>query len=120
MAMTDFKSVDEYINSRPEAERGVLEQVRAAIRKTLPKAEETISYQMPAYRLNGRVVIYFAGWQKHFSLYPATGGLVPAFKKELANYEISKGTIRCPLDKRVPVGLIGRIAKFRAKEVSSR
>lgn len=120
MAMTDFKSVDEYIDSRPEAVRAVLAQVRRAIRKALPKAEETISYQMPAYKLNGRVVIYFAGWQNHFSLYPATGDLVPTFRKELAGYEISKGTIRFPLGKRVPVGLIGRIAKFRAKDVSSR
>lgn len=117
MAKTDFKTVDEYIASRPEAVRGVLERVRSTIRKAVPGAEEVISYQIPAYKLEGALVIYFAGWKQHYSLYPAIGGVVPAFADELAGYEVSKGTIRFPLSQPVPVKLIARIAKFRAKAV---
>lgn len=116
MAKTDFKSVDDYITSQPEARRGALEQVRNTIRKALPRAEEVISYKIPAYRLHGGIVLYFAGWTQHYSLYPANDRLVAAFKKELAPYELSKGTIRFPLSEPVPAKLIERIAKFRAKE----
>lgn len=121
MAKTAFKSVDKYIASQPEAARSVLERVRRTIRKAVPGAEEVISYQIPAYKLHGRVVLYFAGWKEHYSIYPATAPLVAAFKNELAPYEFNnKGTIRFPLDKRVPARLIAAIAKFRAKEVASR
>jgi len=120
MAKTDFKSVDEYIASQPEAVQGVLERVRGAIRKAVPSAEEVISYQMPTYKLRGGPVLYFAGWKQHYSLYPATGRVVAAFKNDLALYEVSKGTLRFPLSEPVPVKLIERIAKFRAKEVAER
>jgi uncharacterized protein YdhG (YjbR/CyaY superfamily) len=118
MAKTDFKSVDEYIASQPEAVQGVLERVRSTIRKAVPGGEEVISYQIPAYKVHGDRVLYFAGWKQHYSLYPATDQMVAAFKDDLAPYEISKGTIRFPLSQPVPVKLIGRIAKFRAKEVA--
>ena len=118
MATTDFQSVDEYIASQPRAVRSVLERVRRIIRKAVPEAEETISYQMPTYKLNGRRVLYFAGWKQHYSLYPSTDRLVAAFKDDLAPYEVNKGTIRFPLAAPVPVKLIEGIAKFRAKEVA--
>ena len=86
----------------------------------MPAADETISYSIPAYKLKGSLVIFFAGWKSHFSLYPATEGLAEAFAKELARYEISKGTIRFPLDEEVPAKLIERIAKFRAKAAVER
>ena len=120
MAKTDFKSVDDYITSQPEPRRDTLEQVRSAIRKALPGAEEVISYKIPAYKLHGGIVLYFAGWTQHYSLYPAGDRLVAAFKKELAPYELSKGTIRFPLSEPVPAKLIERIAKFRAKEQRER
>ena len=120
MAKSDFKSVDEYITSQPAAIRSILGRVRSAIRKALPAAEEVISYQIPAYKVHGRIVVFFAGWKKHWALYPASGTAVAAFKGELSAYAISKGTIRFPLSQRVPVKLIGRIAKFRAKEVAGR
>jgi uncharacterized protein YdhG (YjbR/CyaY superfamily) len=113
-------SVDEYIASQPEAVQGVLKRVRSAIRKAVPGAEEAISYQIPTYKLDGAAVLYFAGWKRHYSLYPASGHLVTAFKDDLAPYQISKGTIRFPLSEPVPVKLIERIAKFRAKEVAER
>ena len=120
MAKADFKSVDEYIASQPAAVRGILGRVRGAIREALPGAEEVISYQIPAYKLRGGRVLYFAGWKQHYSLYPAGEYLVAAFRDELASYEVSKGTIRFSLSQPVPVKLIGRIAKFRAKEVAER
>ena len=120
MAATRFRSVDEYVRSRPQASWGVLERVRAVIRKALPAAEEVISYQMPAYRLHGRVVVYFAGWKEHYSLYPVTGPAKSAFEKELSRYDTSKGTVRFPLTEPVPAQLITRIAKFLANQAAAR
>ena len=120
MTKADFKSVDDYIVSQPEAMRGLLERVRSTIRKAVPAAEEVISYKIPGYKLHGRPVLYFAGWKQHYSLYPATNQLVAAFKHDLAPYKVNKGTIRFPLSQPVPVTLIGRIAKFLAKEAAER
>jgi|SRR5580704_3649464 uncharacterized protein YdhG (YjbR/CyaY superfamily) len=117
---TDFKSVDEYIASQPDGVQSVLNRVRSTIRKAMPGAEETISYRIPTYKLHGDRVLFFAGWKQHYSLYPATERVIEAFRADLARYEVSKGTIRFPLAEPVPVKLIGRIAKFRAKEVSER
>ena len=120
MAKKDFTSVDEYIASQPEVVQGVLERVRRTIRKAVPGAEETITYRIPTYKLNGRAVIYFAGWRQHYSLYPSSADVVAAFKDELAKYDVNKGTIRFPLSEPVPVKLIAGIAKVRAKEVAGR
>jgi uncharacterized protein YdhG (YjbR/CyaY superfamily) len=120
MAKTDFKSVDEYIAVQPEAARETLERVRSVIRKALPKSEEVISYQIPAYKMDGGTVIYFAGWKEHFSLYPITEKAQAAFKDELASCKMSKGTVRFPLSERIPTTLIGKIAKFLANEVAER
>ena len=117
MAKSDFKSVDDYIASQPEAVQGVLERVRSTIRKSVPGAEEVISYKIPTYKVQGDPVLYFAGWKQHYSLYPSTARLVAAFKDDLAPYEISKGTIRFPLAEPVPVTLIAALAKFRSTEV---
>jgi uncharacterized protein YdhG (YjbR/CyaY superfamily) len=120
MSKSDIKSVAGYIAAQPAAARAALKRVRGTIRKAMPKAEEVISYGIPAYRLNGRVAIFFAGWKQHYSIYPAIDGLAEAFKDELASYEISKGTIRFPLSDPVPVKLIERIGKFRAKQAAER
>ena len=121
MAKTDFKTVSEYIAAQPKAVRDVLERVRNTIRKALPRADEVISYQIPAYKLGGRIVIFFAGWKQHYSLYPANDRVVAAFKDELAPYQVNnKGTIRFPLSAPVPAKLIAALAKFRAKEVAGR
>ncbi len=117
---TDFKSVDEYIASQPEAVQGVLGRVRSTIRKAVPGAQEVISYKMPTYTLYGARLLYFAAWKLHYSIYAATEQVVAAFQEELASYKVDKGTIRFPLSEPVPVKLIGRIAKFRAKEVAGR
>jgi len=115
------RHIDDYIAGFPRKIQSTLDRVRTAIRAALPKAEETISYRIPTYKLNGRYVIYFAGWKEYYSLYPAGHRLVAAFKDELAPYEVNgKGTIRFPLSEPVPMKLIANIAKFRAKEAAER
>src|SRR5215475_10465694 len=120
MAKTDFKSVNEYIASKPKDVRSILKRVQSTIRKAVPAAEEVISYQIPAYKLNRVPLLYFAGWKQHYSLYPVGDALVAAFKDELSPYKLSKGTIRFPLSEPVPVNLIERIAKFRAEQLTMR
>jgi uncharacterized protein YdhG (YjbR/CyaY superfamily) len=111
------KSVDDYIAGFPPPTRRALERVRTAIRRALPGSEEAISYGIGAFRLRGRIVIYFAGFNEHYSIYPSTKRLEAAFKQQLAPYETSgRGTIRFPLSEPVPARLIADIAKFRAKE----
>jgi len=97
-----------------------LRTLRATLRKALPGAEERIGYGIPCYRQYGRNVIYFAGWKAHWSLYPLTPALVAAMRAQLAPYAMSKGTIRFPLERRVPIPLVTRIAKFRAREEAER
>jgi len=109
--------VNEYLASQPKSARAALKHVRSIIRKAIPNAEEAIAYGIPAFKLNGRVVLYLAAWKAHYSLYPSSRALEQAFRDELASYELSnKGTIRFPLSEPVPVKLIERIARFRVKE----
>ena len=117
MTRAKFQSVDEYISLQPEPVAAKLAVVRSVLRKALPEAEEVISYNMPAYRLHGKVVLYFAGWKQHYSLYPAGPRLVDAFREELATSQADKGTIRFSLSAPVPRKLISDIAKFRLSEV---
>ncbi len=116
----EVNSVDEYIESQPEAVRPVLTAVRAAIRQALPEAHEVISYNMPTYKLNGLAVIYFAAWKTFFSIYPAGEQLQTVFKNDLGCCEINKSTLRFPVSKPVPIELIRRIAEFRVKELAGR
>ncbi len=120
MTKAKFGSVDEYIAAQPESARSTLGRVRSTIRKALPGADETISYNIPAYKSHGAVVIYFAAWKRHFSLYPASAKLIRFFKKDLAVGAVNKSTIRFSLAEPVPARLIGRIAKFRVKEQAER
>jgi uncharacterized protein YdhG (YjbR/CyaY superfamily) len=115
-----FRSVDEYIASQSEPTQKILARVRSVIRRAVPDAAESISYNLPTYKLHGRPVIYFAAWKNHYSVYPSTAALVAKFKDELSRYEMSKGTIRFPLNEPVPARLIAGIAKFRAAEVAQR
>ena len=120
MTKTSFQSVDEYIASQPEEVRDVLKLVRRAIRRAVPKAAEMISYQIPAYKLEGKPVLYFAAWKRHYSLYPASRRVIATFQKDLAPFEVRKATIRFPFSAPVPVKLIERIAKLRAQESGER
>ena len=118
MSTNDFKTVDRYIAAQPKPAQVVLSRVRQTIREALPEAEEVISYKIPAYKLQGGIVLYVAGWKRHFSLYPVGPRLATAFGSELAPYLVGKGTARFSLSDPVPIKLIERIAKFRAKELA--
>jgi uncharacterized protein YdhG (YjbR/CyaY superfamily) len=120
MAKTDFTSVEQYITAQPVAAQRILERVRRTILVAVPGVEEVISYRMPTYKLRGEAILYFAGWKRHYSLYPATGRVLAAFQDDLVPYEVKHSTIRFPLSQPVPEKLIGQIAKFRAKEVVAR
>lgn len=111
---TAAKNVDEYIESFPPEVASKLKQLRKIIRGAAPKAEELISYGIAGYKYHG-MLIYFAGFKNHISVYPAPRG-VYAFKKELAAYKGGKGTVQFPLDKPIPLDLVKRIILFRMKE----
>ena len=120
MTKSGFKSVDHYLASHPMETQVVLQRVRQILGKAVPGAKEVISYQIAALEKDGTCVVYFAGWKKHYSLYPVGASVAAAFKAELAPYERSKGTVRFPLSEPVPVKLIAGIAKALAKEASAR
>lgn len=120
MAKSNISTVDQYIAAQPEAVRATLARVRQIIRNALPKTEELISYQIPAYKLGGEPVVYFAAWKEHYSLYPATRRLCEALGSELAPYKVEKATIRFAFNDPVPDKLIARVAKLRAREVRER
>jgi uncharacterized protein YdhG (YjbR/CyaY superfamily) len=103
--------VDAYIAKQPAASQPVLRAVQRIIRKLLPDAEETLSYQIPTYRQNGRYVVYFAGWKQHWSLYPVGEAVRKAVGPALESYEVSKGTVRFPLADPVPKRLVERIVR---------
>jgi uncharacterized protein YdhG (YjbR/CyaY superfamily) len=108
------KNIDEYIAGFPPEVQEILQKIRLTIRKAAPKAEEAISYMIPAFKLNGNLV-FFAAYKKHIGLYPAPRGN-EAFKEELSAYGGGKGTVQFPLDKPIPYALIRKIVKFRVKE----
>jgi uncharacterized protein YdhG (YjbR/CyaY superfamily) len=114
MKKTEFKDVDSYIDTFPKDTQELLEKIRTTIRKAAPKAEEVISYQMPAYKLEG-VLVYFAGYKQHIGFYPMPSAL-REFKKELSIYKGSKGAVQFPLDKPLPLTLITKMVKFRVSE----
>ena len=105
------KTVDGYLAKLSPDKRAALEQLRRTIHKVIPKAEECISYQLPAFRLNGKVVVWMGAAAKHCAFYP--GGGVEAFKAELADYETSKGTIRFQPDHPLRATLVRKLIKAR-------
>jgi uncharacterized protein YdhG (YjbR/CyaY superfamily) len=108
-------TVDSYIKSFPESVQILLKQVRAVIKENAPDAAESIAYQMPAYKSNGKPLVYFAAFSNHIGFYATPTGH-SEFAKELSKYKQGKGSVQFPFDKPVPFDLIGRIVKFRAKE----
>jgi len=109
-----FKTMDEYIATFPENVQEILEKMRQTIREAAPEAKEAISYQMPTFKLNGNLV-HFAAYKNHVGFYPTPSG-IDVFKKELAPYETSKGTVKFPIDKPIPNDLVRKIVEFRVKE----
>lgn len=111
-----MSSVEAYIAAQPPASQPLLRAVRQAIRKGMPKAEESIAYQIPAYALGGRRVLYFAGWKKHLALYPTSTAMLAAMGDELEPYRAAKDSLHFSLARPVPTELIEKIAAFRATE----
>ena len=109
-----FKTVDEYFSDLDEKQKIILSGLRKAIKQVAPKAEEVISYNMPAFKLHGMLVFY-AAYKTHIGFYP-TASPISLFKKELEKYELAKGTVRFPLDKPLPLALIKKIVKFKMSE----
>ena len=109
-----FKSIDEYIGTFPKIVQDILEKLRQNISKSAPKAEESISYQIPTFKLNGNLV-HFAAYKNHLGFYPTPSG-IEAFKEELSPYEVSKGTVKFPLNKPIPFDLVRKIVEYRVKE----
>jgi Uncharacterized conserved protein len=118
MDKQQYKTIDEYIAASPEEIQMALQKLLRVIQAAAPEAQEVISYSMPAFKQNG-ILVYFAAFKNHIGFFPTSSG-VSAFKKELAAYETSKGTVRFPLDKPIPYELVARIVKFRVQENSSK
>lgn len=114
--MKKFHSIDDYFSALTQPARDAAASLRAAIRQAAPQAEETISYNMPAFKLNG-ILVWYAVFKNHIGFYPKASAIV-AFKSELAPFKTSKGAIQFPMDKPLPLSLVKKIVKFRIKENS--
>ena len=110
-----FQSLDEYIATFPADTQKMLQELRQTIKAAAPEAAETISYNMPTFTLQGKYLIYFAGWKNHISIYPIPPGSA-AFNKQVSQYAAGKGTLKFPLDKPIPLQLITRMVKYRVAE----
>lgn len=108
------KDIDAYIARFPPDVQAILRRIRATVREAAPAAEETISYQIPAFRLNG-VLVYFAAFKNHIGVFPPVRGDA-ALEKAVSPYAGEKGNLRLPLDKPIPYGLIRRIVKLRVRQ----
>jgi uncharacterized protein YdhG (YjbR/CyaY superfamily) len=116
MATSKPKDIDEYIAGFPPEIQEILEKIRVTIKKVVPEAEETISYGIPTFNLNGTYLIYFAAYKKHIGFYPVPSA-IDQVDKDFASYKTSgKGTIQFPLNKPMPFNLITKLVKFKVKE----
>ena len=111
-----LKTIDEYITAFPKEVQDILEKIRSTIRESAPKAEEAISYGIPAFRLNGRGLVYFGAWKNHIGFYPTPSG-IEAFKKELAPFKLEKGSVQFSLDKPISYDLVKKIVRYRVTEI---
>jgi len=112
------KNIDEYIASFSPDVQAILEKIRSTIQDAAPGAQETISYRIPAFRLNG-MLVYFAAFKKHIGLYPPVRGDA-GLEKAISAYAGEKGNLQFPLDHPIPYGLIKKIVKFKVKQNSSK
>lgn len=113
---TKPQTIDEYLAALPDEKRAALEKLRKTIRAAVPKAEECISYSLPAFRLDGKVLVGFGASASHCAFYPMSGSTVEAHKGDLEAYETSKGTIRFQADKPLPASLVRKLVKARIAE----
>ena len=108
------KDIDDYADRFPKEVQQLLQKMRLTIKNAAPKAEETISYGIPAFRLNG-MLVWFAAFKSHIGFYPGAGAIV-AFNEELSAYKRAKGSVQFPFDEPLPLALVSRMVKFRVKQ----
>lgn len=109
------KDIDQYIKDFPAGSRKMLQQIRAAVKKAAPEAEEVISYGIPGFKLNKKGLLSFAGWKEHVSMYPVPKAN-QALQKEISRYQAGKGTLKFQLDRPLPLKFISKIIMLRVKE----
>ena len=112
-------AIDEYLESVPADARAALEKLRQQIRAAAPRAQEVISYQIPAFKLDGRVLVWFAAFKNHCSFFPGAAA-IKAFEDELSGYQTSKGTVRFLANKPLPATLVRKLVKHRVAENEAR
>src|SRR5881396_2068513 len=110
------KTIDEYLASVNANHRDALQKIREAIHAVVPSAKECISYGIPAFRLNGRSLVFFGAWANHCSFYPGSSATLKKFQKDLKDFQTSKGTIRFTPDKPLPATLVKKLVKARVVE----
>lgn len=112
--MEKYTTIDEYIACFPEPTCVILQQLRTVIKSAVPEATEAISYGIPTFKLNGNLV-HFAAYTNHIGFYPGADGIA-AFRKEMSDFKLSKGTVQFPIDKPLPIDLIHTIVKYREEQ----
>jgi uncharacterized protein YdhG (YjbR/CyaY superfamily) len=113
-------TVDDYMAALPAGSRAALQKLRTTIKNVAPEATETLSYHMPAFKDRGRILVYYAAFKDHYSLFPASGAVIEALADELKPYFSGKGTIRFDADEPLPVALVKKIVKARLEENAAR
>jgi len=116
---TKFNEVNDYINSFTGIHREMLLQIRNTIKSAAPESEEAISYGMPAFKLRGKVLVYFAGYKNHIGFYATPSGH-SAFANDLSIYKQGKGSVQFPVEKELPLELVARIVEYRVNLVSKK
>lgn len=118
MEKKKYTTVEEYLSDQPENIKTILEGLRITIKQVVPKAEEVISYNMPAFK-QGSVLVYYAANKEHTGFYPTPGPL-KAFAEELAAYKSSKGAVQFPYDKKIPMALVKKMVQYRLEDVEAK
>jgi uncharacterized protein YdhG (YjbR/CyaY superfamily) len=118
MPTDKFETVDEYIEAFPENVRTILEKLRITVRKAAPEAVESITYDMPTFKLDGKRLVYFSAWKNHIGFYSIPEGN-EAFKKQLSPCAGPKGSLRFSLEKPIPYDLVEKVVMLRMKEIQS-
>jgi uncharacterized protein YdhG (YjbR/CyaY superfamily) len=113
-----YRDVDEYIGQLPADRRAVMEQLRTTIRAAAPDATEVITYNMPGFRLDGRFLVSYEAFKRHYSLFPWSDAMLEELGDALRPYAVGKGTIRFPVDAPIPFELVTRVVEFRNREVA--